>query len=81
VTTFKTYSDILISDIDAIFSKISAVLKRKPAKTFPELLDLISQCIQYGITSQPLSKVYNIKDWVGPYVADLHGHLEPHVYR
>ena len=71
-----------ISDVDAKFSRISTHLKRKDAKTLPELTAAIQ-----GSTSDMAVKllpcVYNIRDWIKAHILDASFvHVsQPHQFR
>ena len=70
-----------VPDIDAKFSKISTSLKRRAAKTLPELFDVIEKSTQDKMVCCSIPCVYDIREWLSPCINDIHNHSHPHVYR
>lgn len=69
------------ADIDAKFSKISMALKRHDAKTVIELVEVIKNSTSSSMLPELLTTVFNIRDWLSPYIEEIHNHRFPHVYR
>lgn len=69
------------ADIDARFSKISTSLRRRHAKTLPELLSVIRDSTEQPMVTEIISCVYNIRDWIEPTLQELHNHTNPHVFQ
>lgn len=61
-------------DIDAGFSKIADQLRRNEASTIPRLLSLIPNTRQ-------LKGLYDIRNWLSPYLNSVSQHTKPHHFR
>lgn len=68
-------------DIDQGFSVISSKLRKTAAKTLPELLTVIQTAKETGMITHLLPKVFNFRDWIEPYLGDLHNQSFPHSFR
>lgn len=69
-------------DIDQRFSKVSHSLKRRCARTLPELVNVLEGSL---ISSKPdvtvLGKTFNIRAWMEDYQDTMSNQTFPHVYR
>lgn len=74
-------SKLCLSDIDARFSRISENLGNKSAKTLPELERVIETSTKKGFRCIQLPCVYNIRDWIAPYLQGINNHSFPHTFR
>lgn len=68
-------------DIDARFAKISSALKKRDAKSLPSLKGVVESSLQQGMEAMTVTTVFNIRDWILPYLQDIHNHRFPHKYR
>uniref|UniRef100_A0A1X7TBW6 DUF7869 domain-containing protein n=1 Tax=Amphimedon queenslandica TaxID=400682 RepID=A0A1X7TBW6_AMPQE len=68
-------------DVDQFFSKISTYLSRVGAETISGLLKAISASYTPKPNTELLEHVYDVRNWLAPYIADLHGHTDPHCFK
>lgn len=66
-------------DIDQRFSLISRRLKRKPTRSIPEFAEEVQQSMD-KISVKGVNKVYDVREWLTPFMAIIGGHSEPHSF-
>ncbi|CAH1252417.1 Hypp9281 [Branchiostoma lanceolatum] len=68
-------------DVDAVFSQFSHKLDRKDAKTTSELEEVLKSSFHPEPKVEQFVAIWDIKNWLKPYLAPIEGHSKPHMYR
>ncbi|XP_078603146.1 uncharacterized protein LOC144877116 [Branchiostoma floridae x Branchiostoma japonicum] len=68
-------------DDDAVFSQFSHRLDRKDAKTLDELETVLKDSFHPAPKVDNFLVMWDIKNWLKPYLAPIEGHSKPHMYR
>ncbi|XP_061171052.1 uncharacterized protein LOC133180592 [Saccostrea echinata] len=68
-------------DIDQVFSKFSHWLGRHAAMTLMKLMNGFEACYTPGPHSIKTNRVYNITEWITPFLNTIKNHSKPHVFK
>ncbi|XP_062594544.1 uncharacterized protein LOC134255959 [Saccostrea cucullata] len=68
-------------DIDQVFSKFSHWYGRHAAVTVEKLMSGFEKCFTPQPTSIKTDKVFNITEWLTPYMNTIKNHSRPHVFK
>ncbi|XP_033124318.1 uncharacterized protein LOC117122730 [Anneissia japonica] len=69
-------------DIDQMFSCVSKYLKKHRTVTLDHLQHAIETSYQkLTITTSVITHIFDIKDWIQPYLQDIRYHSKPHQFK
>ncbi|XP_072050017.1 uncharacterized protein [Amphiura filiformis] len=69
-------------DIDQLFSRIAVHLRRFSIPTFTKLIHLLQGAVtKICTTAERFLNYFNIRDWLAPFISEVHDHCKPHAFR
>ena len=68
-------------DVDQFFSRISTKIQKTNVATLPDLLRVIPQSHSQATTAHRIKTIFNIKDWLQPFMEPMAHHSRPHQFK